>query len=103
MRVLSNQARRACCRRSADGNAYPLDIPWGNTGSSMNAICMAALYHKYGFDEMDQPKMKAARCFMQRQLGFVTNHKCERSNATCATKGKAGFSYIVGYALTSLC
>jgi hypothetical protein len=84
------------CRRTEDGNAYPIHIPWGNTGTTISGVCLAALYMRYGIDKDEDQAMKDARCFMHRQLGFLTNHKCSRRDHACSTTGPSGYSYIVG-------
>ena len=90
------------CRRTPDGSAYPLDMPWGNMGTTMNGVCAAALYNYYGFDEFNSTTMADSRCFMQRQLGYIFNHKCpedtKSSNSSCNTPDAEGFSYMVGCA-----
>ena len=89
-------------RLTEGGNAFPLDAPWGNTGITMNAVCMAALYHKLQGQSggaKERAKLRGLRCFMHRQLGFLTNHKCDREHEACSTAGPAGFSYITGYAV----
>jgi hypothetical protein len=53
---------------------------------------------KLGVDKADNPSMKSARCFMQKQLGYLINHKCNRAGATCNTGITEGFSYLVGCA-----
>ena len=92
-----------CVRRLTEGgNAFPLDAPWGNTGITMNAVCMAALYHKLQGQSgvaKERAKLRGLRCFMHRQLGFLTNHKCDREHEACSTPGPAGFSYITGCAV----
>ena len=65
----------------------------------MNAVCNAAIYHRIGFDAPSDKKMREARCFMRRQLGWLTNHKCKRKGEACNTHTPEGFSYLVGCAL----
>ena len=96
------------CRRTRDGSAYPLDMPWGNMGTTLNGVCAAALYNHYGFDSWNKTEMVESRCFMQRQLGYIFNHKCSADEKTtakspCNTPGAEGFSYMVGCAQTLLC
>lgn len=92
---------RDVCRRTQDGSAYPLDSPWGNLGTTMNGMCAAGMYQTLGYDPVDSPLRKSAACFMQRQLGYIFNHKCERNlpGYSCNTNSTEGFSYMVGCAL----
>lgn len=91
------------CRRTRDGYLYPVDVPWGNMGTSLGGVCMAAIYNV--LPGGSTPEKSRARCFMQAQLSYITNHKCSRGDANsykCHTPSAEGFSYIVGYALPSL-
>jgi hypothetical protein len=76
-------------------------MPWGNLGTSLNGVCAAALYNHYAFDGFKTPNMVQSRCFMQRQLGYIFNHKCAASaksrTSSCNTRSAEGFSYMVGY------
>jgi hypothetical protein len=96
------QARhiRARCRRFEAGGAYPLANPNGNVGMGLNAVCLAGVYHALDPGAVDGADMRAARCFMQRQVTFTVNSKCEggASECKCATSGDEGWSYIVGCA-----
>lgn len=90
------------CRRTPDGKAYPVSIPWGNNGASLQAICSAAIYLKAGSDGFDDDDAKNARCFMHRELGYITNHKCGAGRPAgqyaCNTGESEGFSYMIGCA-----
>lgn len=130
------------CRRTADGYAYPVDVPWGNTGTSAAAVCMAGIYHKVrtcllsdflcsacisaadqtvthsrratlnqwthaarmqtSGEAFDDPQMMSARCFIQKQLGHLVNHKCVSSRDPaefgCNTDSVEGYSYMMGCA-----
>eukprot|EP00892_Ulva_mutabilis_P000098 jgi/Ulvmu1/10089/UM006_0036.1 len=90
------QGTKHYCERTPDGSAYPLDFPWGNLGTTMNAMCAAGVYGRLAFDADDSPLRKDAACFMQRQLGYIFNHKCETRGSSCNTNGTEGFSYMVG-------
>lgn len=82
-----------------DGSAYPLDMPWGNMGTTMNGICAAALYNWYEYDFANKTEVANSRCFMQRQLGYTFNHKCpvpEEPHYKCNTPDTSGWSYMVG-------
>ena len=94
------------CRRTPDGSAYPLDFPWGNLGTTMNGMCAAGIYQALGYDGVSSKARKDAACFMQRQLGYIFNHKCTTRGSSCNTRGPDGFSYMVGcdaLLLTSTC
>eukprot|EP00892_Ulva_mutabilis_P000083 jgi/Ulvmu1/10075/UM006_0022.1 len=85
------------CERTPDGSAYPLAMPWGNLGTIMNGMCAAGTYHDLGFDAADSPIRQASACSMQRQLGYIFNHKCtDDEDSSCATPNAEGFSYMVG-------
>eukprot|EP00892_Ulva_mutabilis_P000072 jgi/Ulvmu1/10065/UM006_0012.1 len=84
------------CERTPGGSAYPLDFPWGNLGTTMNAMCAAGVYDRLAYDAEDSAERKDAACFMQRQLGFIFNHKCDTPGNSCNTPGEEGFSYMVG-------
>eukprot|EP00892_Ulva_mutabilis_P000075 jgi/Ulvmu1/10068/UM006_0015.1 len=84
------------CERTPGGSAYPLDFPWGNLGTTMNGMCAAGIYQTLGFDLVDSKARKDAACFMQRQLGYIFNHKCTTRDNSCNTNGPDGFSYMVG-------
>lgn len=90
------------CRRTTDGYAYPVGVPWGNTGTSFAAVCMAGVYHKTSGDPFDDPQMRSARCFIQKQLGHLLNHKCSGSRDPaafkCNTASEEGYSYLMGHA-----
>lgn len=79
-------------------------MPWGSMGTTMNGVCAAALYNYYAFDQFIQTEMVESRCFMQRQLGYIFNHKCADSkkmvSSSCNTPTTEGFSYMVGCAPT---
>ena len=63
----------------------------------LQAVCAAAVYNKLAY--ADAAATGGARCFMHRQLGFLTNHKCAKgTGAMCDTTNAEGFSYMVGYA-----
>jgi hypothetical protein len=89
------------CRRTQDGYAYPVDVPWGNTGTSAAAVCMAGIYHKTSGEPFDDPQMRSARCFIQKQLGHLVNHKCpadrNQTEFGCNTDSVEGYSYMMGY------
>jgi hypothetical protein len=92
-------------RRTPDGSAYPLDFPWGNTGSILNGVCLSAVYQKLNIDAYESPERQRSRCFMERQLGYFFNHKCTTAGSKCNTPTAEGFSYMVGcapHALQSL-
>ena len=83
------------CRKTPDGRTYPVDLPWGNMGVSMGAICAAGIYNKMGADT----KIKTeASCFIEEQIGYATNHKCSRKGEACNTGKSSGYSYIIGCA-----
>eukprot|EP00892_Ulva_mutabilis_P000076 jgi/Ulvmu1/10069/UM006_0016.1 len=84
------------CERTPGGSAYPLDFPWGNLGTTMNGMCAAGIYQALGYDGVDSKARKDAACFMQRQLGYIFNHKCTTPDNSCNTQGPDGFSYMVG-------
>lgn len=75
-------------------------MPWGNMGTTLNGVCTAALYNFYEFDAANKTEMVDARCFMQRQLGYIFNHKCldppEPEVYKCNTADAEGWSYMVG-------
>jgi hypothetical protein len=83
------------CRVTPGGSAYSRKEPWGNIGMSLQAVCSAGIYAKLN------PGDKGAACFIKRQLGFVTNHKCAGGEGKCNTPTPEGFSYMVGCALVS--
>eukprot|EP00892_Ulva_mutabilis_P000082 jgi/Ulvmu1/10074/UM006_0021.1 len=85
------------CQRTPDGSAYPLSMPWGNLGTTMNGMCAVGTYQALGYDSQESPLRKSAACFMQRQLGYIFNHKCPFGNTTCNTPDAEGFSYMVGF------
>ena len=89
---------------------------WGNYGVIMGGMCAAAIVEKYNLDPDNSSRN---RCFMQRQIGYMFNHKCatcdeiDDSNDTvegnggefnntecskCDTPDSSGFSYMVGCA-----
>lgn len=72
-----------------------MDLPWGNMGVSMGAICAAGIYNKMGADTKVRTE---AACFIEEQLAYTTNHKCSRKGEACNTGTTAGYSYIVGCA-----
>ena len=83
------------CRKTKDGRTYPVDLPWGNMGVSMGAICAAGIYNKMGADT----KVKTeASCFIEEQIAYATNHKCSRKGEACNTGTSSGYSYIIGCA-----
>lgn len=92
----------ALCRRTPDGSAYPLSMPWGNLGTTMNGMCAVGMYQALGYDSLESPLRKSAACFVQRQLGYVFNHKCLPTNSSCNTPDSEGFSYMVGCAAASV-
>ena len=62
-------------------------------------MCGAAIYQKMGLDSYDSEFNKRARCMMQRELGYLTNHKCTRTDGSkCNTGSSEGWSYMVGCA-----
>jgi hypothetical protein len=73
-----------------------VDIPWGQNGAGMQGVCSAALYAKLVVDDYTNEDARAARCFMQRQLGYLTNHKCTIPSSMCNTPDSEGYSYMVG-------
>ena len=75
-----------------------MDFPWGNLGTTMNGMCAAGIYQTLGYDAVDSPFRRDAACFMQRQLGYIFNHKCTTKDYSCNTQGPDGFSYMVGCA-----
>lgn len=83
------------CRKTSDGRTYPVDLPWGNMGISIGAVCAAGIYNKMAADTKVRQE---ASCFIEEQLGYITNHKCSRKGEACRTTGKEGYSYIVGCA-----
>jgi hypothetical protein len=87
------------CRRTPGGNAYPVDIPWGQNGAGLQGACSAALYAKLVVDDYGSEDARAARCFLQRQLGYLTNHKCNDTSSKCSTPDSEGWSYMVGCGL----
>lgn len=88
------------CRKTRDGRTYPVDLPWGNMGVSMGAVCAAGIYNKMAADTKVRQQ---ASCFIQQQLGYMTNHKCSRKGEACRTSGSEGYSYIVGCAACTSC
>ena len=78
-------------------------MPWGNLGTTMNGMCAVGIYQTLGYDSLESPLRKSAACFMQRQLGYIFNHKCAFGNTTCNTPDNEGFSYMVGCASAGLC
>ena len=84
-------------RRTEDGNAYPLDFPWGQLGSVMNGVCLSVVYQHLDFDAGDSAARVRNRCFLQRQMGYFFNHKCDAAGSSCNTPDDAGFSYMVGW------
>ena len=64
----------------------------------MNGMCAAGIYQTLGYDPVNSKARKDAACFMQRQLGYIFNHKCSSGTSSCNTKGPDGFSYMVGCA-----
>lgn len=86
------------CRRTPDGSAYTLDFPWGNMGHITNGICLSVIYQHLNFDEPTSNDRIRNRCFLQRQLGYMFNHKCNTPGSSCNTADAEGFSYMVGYA-----
>jgi hypothetical protein len=83
-------------RKTPDGSMYPLFMPWGNMGTIMNGLCLNAVYQRIAFDKPASPPMKASRCFMHQQMGYIFNHKCDRTGESCSTPTTAGFAYQVG-------
>ena len=73
-------------------------MPWGSLGTTMNGMCAVGMYQTLGYDAVESPLRKSAACFMQRQLGYIFNHKCQFSNSSCNTPDSEGFSYMVGCA-----
>lgn len=72
-------------------------MPWGQTGVTTNAVCLAALHRKLHAHEREGHH-QAAECFMHQQLGYLTNHKCAAHGQACDTSSDAGYSYIAGCA-----
>lgn len=73
---------RFLCRKTPDGSAYPLDVPWGNMGAITNGLCITAIAEKYS---VDPDNSERNRCFMQRQLGYVTLSTCAYHDAVGAS------------------
>ena len=67
---------------------------------ALNAVCLAGVYQKLA-PAAARADVKAALCFMQRQVGYTVNAKCDAGSEKrmCATSSTEGFSYIVGCAL----
>jgi hypothetical protein len=57
--------RSSSCRKTPDGYAYPIDVPWGNMGSSWSALCMAGIYQSLGVEDDLSDTLKDVRCFLQ--------------------------------------
>lgn len=102
-----------CCRRTDGGGAYPVDVSnpdpntvaglsRGNIGMGMNAVCAAGIYDKLMRGNGTEMQLG---CFMERQLGFTTNNKCDGARAMfqCNTGSSEGYSYIVGCAPMVTC
>lgn len=87
------------CRRTPDGSAYPLDMPWGNSGTIMNGMCAAAMYQFIQVDQPTHPVYKGASCFLRQQLGYFFNHKCTQTGSCNTGASSEGFSYQVGCVL----
>ena len=64
----------------------------------MNAMCAAGIQQTLGAAEGPTQARKDVACFMQRQLGYIFNHKCVDRESSCDTHGPDGFSYMVGCA-----
>ena len=65
----------------------------------MNGMCAVGTYHNLAFDSPASPLHAASACAMQRQLGYIFNHKCvEDDDSSCSTPDAEGFSYMVGCA-----
>jgi hypothetical protein len=65
----------------------------------MQAVCAASIYAKLAVDDYDNVEARRARCLVQRQLGFLLNHKCTTSpgaGSKCVTSSTEGWSYMVG-------
>lgn len=75
-----------------------MEVPWGHTGTSLNAVCMAGIYHRFSLGQQDTRRVRDARCFMHQQLGYLLNHKCDTAGSSCNTPDAEGFSYMVGCA-----
>ena len=90
------------CRRTPDGSAYPLDMPWGNSGTIMNGMCAAAMYQFIQVDQPTHPVYKDASCFLRQQLGYFFNHKCTHTGSCNTGASSEGFSYQVGCVLQLL-
>jgi hypothetical protein len=73
-----------------------MEQPWGNTGMGLQAVCNAAIFSKLADKAADMTADPI--CFMHRQLGFLTNHKCNHPGYTCNTPDTEGFSYMIGCA-----
>lgn len=63
---------------------------------------MAALYSAAAIDPFDSSEAQAIRCFMQNQLGYLTNHRCSSGDGKCNTGTSEGFSYLIGCGLSLL-
>eukprot|EP00892_Ulva_mutabilis_P003873 jgi/Ulvmu1/1858/UM012_0014.1 len=90
----NNGRKTSYCEKTKDGRTYPIDLPWGNMGVSLGAMCAAGIYHKMGLDDRVRPQ---AACFLEEQLAYTTNHKCSRAGEACNTGTAAGYSYLIGY------
>lgn len=97
------ELQRSCmigCRRTDDGNTYSTDIPQGQLGQALNGVCLAGMAAK--LDLLNSAAVPDSTCFMQRQLGYIFNHKCadsaDNSDSSCNTPDSEGFSYLVGCA-----
>ena len=62
----------------------------------MNGICLSAVYQHLNFDEPSSAARSRNRCFLQRQMGYLFNHKCSTPGSSCNTPDNEGFSYLVG-------
>ena len=65
----------------------------------MNGMCMAAIAGKLGLLSTTAAE-RESNCFIQRQMGYIFNHKCaddeEHGDSSCNTSDSEGFSYVVG-------
>ena len=98
MSVDRREAGAVVRRRTPDGTAYQVQAGWGNTGSVLQAVCSNAIDLKTGVKRFTEQEVNDALCFIDREIGYLFNHKCDRSNDTCATPDEEGFSYMIGCA-----
>ena len=68
------------CRRTPDGSAYPVDIPWGNTGIITGGMCASSIVEKYNLDPDNSSRN---RCFLERQMGCDVTYKTTARCRAC--------------------